>query len=395
MAADGCLGTLPHPECVVFPRRDVFLAPDQASQDEPALWNRSSGGNPLASYQLVSHVELPTKGMAWLHCSGGDVPQAGTAGSPLLSLLSRRAADRQDPHAGGAWPTTELRLQAGGVPHAQPAAAPLHAVMVDPSKTMSPNVHYTSVCTGTPTIVSNARKAKLRVRMAVWAGFALRPPPCLAACQLNAWRRAPCQLPACPPGCVTCPLQTCRAYRARFKQRPLLLPVRTRGHHTHSHTQTHTRALSAPPHLCSRPAACARAPLARTRQTAAPGWRTWATCTGPASRLLRLPHASSHPTGCGCLREADSRDLGLVCLPLVPISHHLPRAIPYQVCRATSRARNVLFAAVKATKYSAFDGVWQHRSSSMAPTVHRGPSLVGHQRDRHAEHQRAAQRRQC
>lgn len=62
MSADGCLGALPRPECIVFPRRDIFLSGEAAGQDEPGLWNRSGGGNPLTFYQLVSHVELPTKG---------------------------------------------------------------------------------------------------------------------------------------------------------------------------------------------------------------------------------------------------------------------------------------------------------------------------------------------
>ncbi|KAL4423820.1 hypothetical protein ABPG75_001121 [Micractinium tetrahymenae] len=116
MSADGCLGALPHPECIVFPRFDIFLSPEEADQDEPSLWNRTSGGSPLPAYQLVSHVELPTK------------------------------------------------------------------VMVDPAKTMSPNVHYTSVCTGTPSIVSSARKTKLQSA----CGTATRA-PCSRATASCAW----------------------------------------------------------------------------------------------------------------------------------------------------------------------------------------------------------------
>ena len=106
LAPGGCLAALNSPNCITFPRRDIFPYEEQpavgAQPDEPGWWRNASGGLPLRNYRFVSDYDPNSKTISRpesvatpsIHntclCIGQDTVANGSAGATLESACSKQ-----------------------------------------------------------------------------------------------------------------------------------------------------------------------------------------------------------------------------------------------------------------------------------------------------------------
>ena len=107
LAPGGCLAALSSPNCITFPRRDIFPFAEPpaagAAPDEPGWWRNASGGHPLRNYRFVSARDLRPKTMSrpesavtpGIHdgrvCAGQDAVANGSTSGKLGSACSVQA----------------------------------------------------------------------------------------------------------------------------------------------------------------------------------------------------------------------------------------------------------------------------------------------------------------
>ncbi len=113
MAPGGCLAALGSPNCIIFPRRDIYpleqLPANGSAPDEPAWWRNASGGHPLRNYRFVSRGHLKPKTLSrpdnvttpgfhyTVLCIGHDTVANRTANGELESACGMQALCAEAP----------------------------------------------------------------------------------------------------------------------------------------------------------------------------------------------------------------------------------------------------------------------------------------------------------